>query len=210
MTAAGTTLKNQVATAKSWLILAYINATGIGGSVYRRVLNEAAVTFLSQPFSPVAMVFGEVQESLKGDLPKIDMRVSNLDTELNTAMNAKDGLRGATVTVYVVSADGLASGVAEIIEVFTILETSADNQWITFTLGMADPVGRRFPRDRYTVALCRHQYRTTRYEITAFCRYTGVEPDGQTTCDHSLKNCIDRNNTAQFGGSPGVDEGVYY
>jgi phage-related protein len=133
--------------------------------------------------------------------------MSNLDINLNAAMNAFDGLRGAVVTVYVVPSGNLAANAAEITEVFTIIETSADNQWITFTLGYADPLGRRFPRDRYVTSACRHVFGG------AFCQYAGA----LTTCDRTLLQCGDggttpstgRNNTAHFGGSPGIDAGVY-
>ncbi len=152
------------------------------------------------------MSFGDVQENLQGGLPRIDMRISNLDTTLNAAINLYDGLRGASVVVYVVPSDtitGTPADVAELTEIFEIIETTADNQWIAFTLGYADPLGKRFPRDRYTATACRHVYKG------AFCRLSATHPLYGTDCDHTLTHCQARSNDAQFGGSPGVAEGIY-
>ena len=199
MTATGIETKNAIANAGAWLILVDIDATGIGGNLYRRTSDYNLDIWQTRFYTPVAMSFGDVQESLQGGLPRIDMRVSKLDVDLGPALNLYDGLRGAVVTVYVVPSGNIAANVAELTEVFTVVESSADNQWITLTLGFADPLGRRFPRDSYTAAICRHAFKG------AFCRYPGA----LTTCDHTLRNCQTRNNTPQFGGSPGTDEGVY-
>lgn len=221
MTAAGVLSKNALASADTWVILVEIDATALLGGILRYTSDMSVLTWgtTPQPYYVMAMSFGDVQENLQGGLPRVDMRLSNLDVNLNAAMNAYDGLRGAVVTVRVIPYDNRAANEAELTEVFVVLETVADNQWITFTLGFADPLSRRFPRDRYTATSCRHRYRLTRYAVgtglpvvTPFCRFIGPEPVGppvQTTCDHTLKHCIDRGNTAQFGGSPGVDEGVY-
>lgn len=199
LTATGKLTKNLIATAQAWLILVEIDATGVGGSTYRRTSDESTTFWNGLIFNPAALSFGEVRESVQGDLPKVSLTLPNTDTALNTAMNNYDGLRGAAVTVYIVPSGNLAVSVAELTETFEVVETSADNQWITFTLGFSDPLGKRFPRDRYTAAICRHVFKGI------FCRYVGVE----TTCDHTLAHCQARGNTPQYGGSPGVDEGVY-
>jgi phage-related protein len=203
MTATGTLTKNQIAVADAWLLLVLIDATAIGGSTYRRTSDESTTNWNSQSFDPATVSFGDMQENLQGGLPRIDMKISNLDAMLNPAINAYDGLRGATVTVYIVPSGNLAANTAELTEVFEVIETSADNQWITFTLGYADPLGRRFPRDRYTATACRHAYKG------AFCRLSATHLLYGTDCDHTLTHCQARGNEAQFGGSPGVDEGIY-
>jgi phage-related protein len=209
LTSYGTVSKNLLYSADAWLILVEMDATALGGVKYRHTSDNNLVVWKGSFYYPIAISFGDVVESLQGGLPTIDMKVSNIDATFNAALNRCDGFRRALVTVYVVSSGNLAAGVAEITDVFTVVSTTADNQWATFTLGYADPLNKRFPRDRYTAATCRHQYRITAGEVTRFCRYAGPEPEGQTTCNHTLVHCTDRGNTAQFGGSPGVDEGVY-
>jgi phage-related protein len=206
LTDTGITTKNRLASAGAWLFLVEIDNTLLGGNILRYTSNMTAIPawgIVPHAYYVMAMSFGEVQESLQGGLPRIDLRMSNLDANLNGAMNVFDGLRGATVVVYVVLSDNLAANQAELTEVFEVIETSADNQWVTFTLGYADPLGRRFPRDRYTATACRHAYKG------AFCRLSSTHPLYGTECDHTLTHCLLRSNVAQFGGSPGVDEGIY-
>lgn len=212
LSATGITTKNRLSSADAWLILVEIDYSALGGGIIRYTSDESVTIWGTTPqtYYVIAMAFGEVQENLQGGLPRIDLHMSNLDTNLNAALNAFGGLRGAIVTVYIVPSGNLAANTAELTEVFTIIETSADNTWVTFTLGFADPLGRRFPRDRYTASACRHVYNgppTTGQG--PFCGYTGAEPVGQTTCNRTLEHCQDRDNEVQFGGSPGVDEGIY-
>ncbi len=208
LTATGIGVKNRLSSADSWLILVEMTHPDIAPSVYRWSSDVDLTIWTGHGiFLPIAMTFGDVQESVQGGLPRIDMRLSNLNDEFNAAMNANGGLRGAAVTVYVIPSGSLPTGEAELTEVFEVIETSADNQWVTFTLGYADPLGRRFPRDRYTASGCRHIF-SSPSDVPRkgpFCRY----PGSLLTCDHTLAHCEARNNTAQFGGSPGVNEGVY-
>lgn len=208
LTTVGNLTKNLIATPKAWLILVEIDASGIGGGTYRYSSDMSASAWYGIIYSPMAMEFEEVAESLKGDLPRVTMRLPGVSSAIRTAVNSHDGLRGAQVTVNVIDSSNLASATADITEVFEILETTLTDIWVTFTLGFADPLGRRFPRDRYTASSCRHLYKPLG-GAGAFCKYIGSEPSGEDTCNHTLAACEDRNNQDRFGGSPGVDEGIY-
>ncbi|MFA5186607.1 MAG: DUF1833 family protein [Patescibacteria group bacterium] len=210
LTPTGVLTKNALTNPAAWLILIKIDATAAGGSTYRRTSDNSITVWAGEFYAPIAMSFGEVKESIQGDLPRVDMVLSNLDTEINTAMNAYDGLRGAAVTVYIVPSGNLAASTPELTEIFEVIETSADDRWVTLSLGFADPLGRRFPRDRYTASACRHVYNGHPTEgLGVFCRLSDTHPLYDTECDHTLTHCELRSNTAQFGGSPGVDEGIY-
>jgi phage-related protein len=78
--------------------------------------------------------------------------------------------------------------------------TTADEKWVSFTLGAPSPFRVRFPRNRILKDYCRWRFKSTE------CGYSG----GETTCDKTLAQCRLRSNSARFGGFPGVGHGGIY
>lgn len=149
------------------------------------------------------LLLSGLQESVKGALSTAQLRIGNAARPLSALLNAHDGLLDATVTLSIVHSAHLSALAPDLSDTFSLLDATADAEWLTFTLGAHSLLTRRFPRDRYVSTMCRHLYRGS------LCQFSGTEPSGQTTCDHTLTACIARLNTIFYGGSPGVSEGVF-
>jgi hypothetical protein len=78
---------------------------------------------------------------------------------------------------------------------FEITGAVADADWVTFTLGMASPLKRRFPFFYYIAKHCNW------LPGSAECGLSITE------CDRTLDACRAYNNSARFGGTPGLSSG---
>ncbi len=207
LTTTGITEKNKLDNSGAWIILLDIDLTALGSTIFYWTSNNGNITWPTggQVYSAMPIEVGEVQESAGGKIPSIPLRVSDVERVYAPYLVAFEGLQGATVRLRVVHSKHLSEATPEIDEVFSIVETKLDQQWMEFTLGSVDPLGRRFPRDRYVASMCRHGYKG------ALCRYAGAKE----TCDRTLVDCrlhVDTqgvSNEVQYGGSPGVAEGIY-
>jgi len=155
--------KHKLFTANPWLLLMEIT---IGATTYYYTSDLSNTVIGATTYVPRAINADYVRETLSGEVPKIRVQVDNCDLSLAATLSANSGGIGGTVVLKVVNAN-LLTDTVPISETFTILETDADAQWITFSIGLANPFTRRFPRDRYVGTLCRHRFRG------ALCRYTG-------------------------------------
>ncbi len=191
------TEKNKISASGAFINLVQINITG--ESPLRFAQNQSDVVWGGNTYSAFPIQLGDVNESLQGRIETTIIKISNINRTLEPFLQAHDGAAGALVTLTVVHSDHLGESVPVVEDTFDVIETSADEQWVTFTIGGVSPFKRRFPRDRYISTICRHFFKG------ALCLYDGAF----TTCDHSLPNCQERENTPQFGGSPGIAEGVY-
>lgn len=203
LTPAGKVEKNRLSSPNAWIALVDIDMSPLGSVHLRYTSDNTPTTWDGMVYSPIAMEFGEVQETSKGAVPSVPLRLSNVARGFYTYLENLGGMIGAEVTLMVVGSGNLSATKAEVEEVFVVTEAAQDEQWLTLTLGAIDPLTRRFPRDRYVATMCRHVYKG------ALCRYSGLEPGTATTCDHTLSACEARGNSAMYGGSPGVADGVY-
>ena len=200
--------KNKLASAKAWLIL--IKVTMPDDTEFFVCANNENVEwpvggdiYLAFPFE-----LDEIGDSSKGEVPSISLRVSNVMRVLEPYLEDQDGLVDSAVNIYVVNSTnvslidrtppvaGVYNADPEIELEYDIINTSADAQWVTFTLGATNPWNKRFPRNKVYKNICRY------YDFKGDrCGYDGTE----TTCNRSLDAC--RNtmlNFERFGGFPGV------
>ena len=197
--------KNALSNSGTWILLIDMDLSELGGSVYYWTSNNVNVTWPvgGQLYSARPIRLGEVEESLSSKIPRITLQIADIDRFYVPLLLTYNGWHKASVRLRLVHSDHLDSTTPEIDETYSVVESTMDAQWIELTLGSVDPLSRRFPRDAYVATMCRHVYKG------GICRYDGAEPAGETTCDHTITACEARSNEAQYGGSPGVTEGLY-
>lgn len=178
------------------LLLVEIALTGY--STLRYVRNNEDVVCDGDTYTAMAIEFGDIEETLQGDLPTIELKFGNALRPFAQLLEDTEGMRGGVVTIMVVHSDRLAYP-PEIVYVFEVLSTEVDVNWVAFNMGIPNPLTKRFPRDRYVPSLCRHWFKGE------LCQFAG---SGET-CDHTLAQCRVYGNTLHFGGSPGIAEDVY-
>lgn len=176
-----------------WLVLLEINIPGI--DPFYIVNNNEDVTFDGNVYVAFGFMITLPKENTKGEIPSIQLSIVNVTRTLQTYIEEYQGGVGGTVTLIVVNAGLLAENYAELTLTLQILGAKSNSQYITFTLGGVNPLNRKFPPDQYIAMHCRFRFKGPK------CGYSGSETD----CNRNLDRCRELNNSARFGGFPGLD-----
>lgn len=193
--------KNKLETTAPWLLLLEITLTdtpSAGATVLRICNNNEDVTFKGHVYPAFSFQMGIVESGVEGAIPVVSLRVSNVTKFLQPYLNDFDGGLGSTVKITLVNTDHLTENYDELEMYFTVMACTAGPLWVEWTLGMANPLNSRFPQYRYLAKHCPWQFADG-----VECGYAGV----LTTCDHTLPDCVERDNTANFGGWLGMKSG---
>lgn len=192
--------KNKVGAKSAWLILVDIEVTV--GTTLRYVANNENVTFDGNLYTALPLMIDSTKETSKGEIPSVNLSVSNITRVLRTYLESYDGLTGCDVTLYVVNSDFLAEDYSDLTLEFSVLETKVTEEWVSLRLGAQNPLRKRFPLMRYMAGQCNWSDSFKGVE----CKYAG----SATVCDGSWRRCKELSNVANFGGYPGLDaRGLY-
>lgn len=161
----------------------------------RYVHNNENYTFKGNLY--IAMPFDFSVSRTKNELPQITLTVRDITQDLQARLQEYDGGVDFPVRLFIVSSADASA--AEIEETFTIqaARSRSETYEIEFDLGTENPLSLRFP--------VRLQFRNR-----CFWRYKGTEcgyAGPMASCDFTLdgaNGCAAHNNTARFGGFPGI------
>jgi len=223
LSSAITNLKNQLAVSGAWLtIMGIYYPDRFSPTVAWQYVNDNSDLTIGAPtgggeyskWFKAAFQVQQITEEVQMSLPKITITIYEPEPIPEYPVNLKDalqlygGLSGGTVVLRRIyhSQAGVVTDVG-IRQEFTILDVAMTDTVISLSVGIADPLARRFQRDNYGALTCRHKYKG------GFCRYEGE----LKTCTHTLEDapddtpgCRSHNNSHQFGGSPGAAESIFY
>lgn len=194
--------KNKVATDSVWHLLLEIIIPGIGTPV-RIAYNNEIVTWRSVQWQPFPFELGEIGEESKGEIPQVELRVSNVTRVMEGYIQQYDyhtkvnGFTPITCSIFVVNSKNLAFSTPEVEHLFELKNIKTNAQWATFVLGASNPFNLRFPAKRLLKNHCAHTFKD------AWCKYAGAE----SACDKTLTRCRALLNSVNFGGFPGVGYG---
>lgn len=209
LTLASALQKHKIDGTAPWYVLldVYPNKDDLS-NVLRVVRNTDDVVWKGNTYTAFSFEIDSVQESTNGELPSVVVRVSNISRLVQSQLEPFSGGVGAKVVLTVVQSSDLAGDPVQQFT-WTILEASATEEWVNFTLGAPNPLRRPFPAGQYTKNHCMFRYNTPAMQAAcdpagALCGYVGA----LTTCDLTLNGpngCRFHNNTARFGGFPGIE-----
>ncbi|MEM5788544.1 MAG: hypothetical protein AAGU11_14625 [Syntrophobacteraceae bacterium] len=185
--------KNKLFTPDPWIVLLDI-VLDAGTSLYFCSNNED-VGFAGRTYTAFPFHLDAAKQSSKGEIPTINLRVCNITRMIQDELERLDGAVGAEVAIRVVNAAYLAEDYSELEMNFSVLSTQADAEWVTFSLGAASPLRRRFPLYRHIALHCNWEFKSVE------CAYAGA----QSICDRTWKQCEALGNTSRFGGYPGLN-----
>lgn len=149
------------------------------------VNNNEPVTFGGHTYQNLPFNINGISESSKGEIPKIDVAVSNI-TNLIAGIIDTD-LDDVPVKIYVVREGETTEDLSFN---FVINNVSYDAEWLSLSLGAPISFVSNFPKGKY-VQCCPFLFKGWR------CRYSG----SQTSCDHTFKTCKNTmHNQSRFGG----------
>jgi len=152
-------------------------------------------TWAAYPFNLTAMNEGKGQE-----VPSANLVFANPMRIFQSYLEEYNGTAGGTVTIYVLHADNLASGSADIMiqQKYKMGSATAKNDEIIIELTTENPWRKRCPLNRIRKNTCRWRFKSIQ------CGYVGAE----TTCDKTLDRCAELVNGSSYGGFPGVGRGI--
>lgn len=191
--------KHKLSSTASWLLL--IDLCWQGQHV-RVVRNTDAVTFDAgdglgpQTYQPLAFELSGADIRNDGSLPQVTVKVSNVSRLVEGAIVQYQGAAGATCNIYVLNTEN-PSGEPDLALETTIIRTTTDAKWVTFTLGAASPLRMLFPKKLYYQGTCMWRYKS------AQCGYTGALSACSLTYD-GANGCLAHANQQRFGGFPGI------
>lgn len=187
--------KNKIATSDSVFLLAMkIEIPGMATPI-RVVANTEDITWQGETWQAFPFEINEISEADSGEVPRVDVRVSNVSREIEYYLHAYDlycktnGYEPIVCTIYVLNSLNLASDTPEVDHLFELIQPKTTPQWATFTLGASNPWTRRFPARRL-LPMCQWVFKSDA------CGYSGTE----TECDKTLSRCRELSNSERFGG----------
>lgn len=173
-------------------------------TIYRYVKNTSNTTWNGSAWTKRAIDLDVVRQSADGVAKEARIQINDLSTEdtLSERIDECQGLIGESVSICYVHSCFLSSTAAVINEDYRINECSKGQQWAMFSLIVPDAEPMSFPRRKYDNLHCQWQYKAT-----ATCQM--ATDSTYLTCDHTLGDCIDRDNVEHFGSYPGIPGGEF-
>ncbi|MCW4050354.1 MAG: hypothetical protein NWE89_11535 [Candidatus Bathyarchaeota archaeon] len=196
--------QNKLAAPGAWIWLLEITTTGYSAPL-RFTNNNSSLTWPTgseSVYTAIPLTMEDIEANLEGKFPECRLQIGELvlNSTLRTRVRATNGLIGSIIRMLVVHSSHLALTEAAIDESAEVLSCEVSTDVVTFVLGIPSLLNRRFPRDKYVPGFCRHKF------TGALCQYVAAI---YTDCDHTLADCKLRNNTRNYGGSPGIVGGMY-
>lgn len=188
------TEKNKISNTSPWIILLDVVLIEGYDTIYL-TNNTEEVSFGGNTYSPFPMEINHVSQSIDGDIPEINILVSNTDRVIQGYIESLDGAVDRVVTIRIVHQGNLAVDYADLTRNFKIQGTVCTNEWVTFNLGLQSPTQLRFPPLRVMGNHCNWLFKG------AECGYTGET----ASCDHTLTTCRSLGRSTTFGGFPGFN-----
>jgi phage-related protein len=195
--------KNKLYNTLPWLVLLDITLTDVLTLYLTNDVDE--LIFESRTYSPFPMGVNFVGQSIMGEIPEVNIDVSNVNREIQGWIEALNGAVDCDVVVRIVHKGNLTSDYSDFERHFKIMGTSCDNEWVHFSLGLKSPTQMRFPLFRTMGSHCNWPFKGIE------CGYSG----STESCDHTLKTCrlltgiprkIGYMGAKTFGGFPGLSE----
>jgi phage-related protein len=197
--------KNKLTAGSVFLLLLEITIPGVGTPI-RVVGNNEDITWRTYTWQAFPFELDEISDGNKGEVPRVDLRVSNVSRAMEVyladydAYTKANGYSPVTVSIFVLNSLNLASATPEVEHIFELTQPKTNSLWATFTLGAENLFSRRFPVHRILKNHCRFHFNYPPGN-DLLCGWSG---GGFTTCGKTLTDCRARSNSSRFGGFLGV------
>ena len=188
--------KNQLDGSEPWLV--FLEITLPGDEKEYIVRNNEDITWpatAGQLYTAVPFELDMIEDSGSGEIPRVNLKISNVQRMLQGYLESYDGAIGATVKMTIVSVDHLDEDYSEFESTFDVIGSSANYEWVTFTLGAPNPLKQRFPLNKYIAKHCNWHYGSVE------CGHSG-----DASCDRTFASCEAKSNAHRFGGYFGLSK----
>lgn len=186
--------KNRLADDGVFLIACELIIPGLTENIYV-VQNNEDIVWRGHTWQWFPFVLGEIKSSSKTEVPRVEVRIDNTTRAMEAYINAYDiwckqnGYAPIECYIYVVYSKNLADPTPEVTHYYHLVQPKASPEWVTFTLGAANPFNMLMPKRRI-INFCQWKFKD------ATCQYSGPA----TTCNKSFSRCRELNNVHRYGG----------
>lgn len=179
-----------------FLVLQYPGAADPGATqqYVRLVRNLDPVTFDCgdgqgpQSYTPFNFDLGDLAVSTTGQVPELELKVSNVMRVLQTTIEAYGGVVAGNLSIYLVNAANPA-GEPDLAMSFTVKGTTCDAKLVTFKLGASSPLRRLFPLFMYRPNYCGWMYNSPALQAQAAADPSFRNPGKQCGYVGSMASC---------------------
>ena len=183
----------------AWLWLCEIAVPGYDTQQIAR--NTADVCHVGKDFTKANIQIGKQAFAGDGSIPRITLQVGqDPDRAIENIVNESEGCYNGTVKLIRVNEKFLDYGVEALEADYGMLVAESDWEWVTFTLGIPNPLTQRIPLRIGSSKIC--PWAIPELFKGAECQYTGAE----TSCTGTIEDCRDNKDNANlWGGELGLD-----
>ncbi len=182
----------------AWLWLAEIVVPT--QTTQRIARNTATFVYGVTPFMASNFDVGRIPLAGDGSVPRIQLRVAQDETgALEDIVNATKGGENGTITLIRTCEKYFDSPVKALERTYDILTAGSDSQWVTFVLGIPNPLTQRIPLWSYSSKVC--PLATPSLFKGPRCQYAGED----AVCTGLLEDCYTKGNAAHWGAEAGLD-----
>lgn len=154
-------------------------------------------------FDKFNLQIGEQIFSGDGSIPRVTLRVfQDMNRRVEDIINESEGALGAEVKLIRVNEKFLHLPVAALEQNYSNLAAESDTEWVTFTLGIPNPLMQRFPLIEFSSSTC-HLASPELFKGPA-CQYAGSD----STCTGTYHDCRTKGNAEHWGAELGLDPNV--
>ena len=185
----------------AWLWLCEIAVPG--QSTKRIARNTENVNYGGEDYDRFNMQIGEQIFSGDGTIPRVTLRIfQDVNRVIEDIINATEGALGADVKLIRVCEKFLETSVAALEADYDNLASESDSEWVTFTLGIPNPLTQRIPLRMYSSSVC--PWKTPTLFKGPECQYSGED----SSCTGTYEDCYTKGNAVHWGGELGLDSNV--
>jgi hypothetical protein len=196
--------KNRLAAPGAWLLL--LELTMPDDTVIKIVRNTESVVWRDgpgDPWLPFPFDRDSISTNSGGEIPNLNIRISNVTREIQAALEANGGAGGASIKIYIVHSDYLDDDEPVFQGDFQVLSAVADTEWATFTCGLGYPLTSRRPLWNWQKYICPFIYGDVRCAVADATKVTFP------TCLKTFALCEERDNKARFGAERSIPGGYF-
>jgi phage-related protein len=154
-------------------------------------------------FEKFNLEIGEQVFSGDSSVPRVVLRIFQDRTRIiEDLVNNSFGALGGQVKLIRVNEKFLDVAIGALEADYDILTAESDTEWVTFTLGMPNPLLQRIPLRLFSSSICPYHIPSLFRGVE--CQYTG----GDGTCTGKLSDCRTKGNAVHWGADVGLDASV--
>ena len=183
----------------AWLWLCQIIVPGYAVTHIAR--NTEDVEYGEKTYDKFNIQIGKQAFVGDGSIPRIVLKVGqDPDRAIEDIINASEGAYNGRVKLLRVNENFLDNEIEALEADYGVLVAESDAEWITFTLGIPNPLTQRIPLFIGSSKIC--PWAIPELFKGARCQYTGDD----TSCTGRIEDCRDNKyNAVHWGGELGLD-----